>query len=133
MNVLTQLILVSLGGALGASARFGISQFATHWFKGTFPLGTLIANVVGCFLIGMMVGSGRGEQSESLRLGFGVGFLGALTTFSTFSAETHRHVTTNGEMMTGLLNIGANVVLGLLAVFVGVIVGKKFFGTLVAE
>ncbi len=129
MTILAQFLLVGLGGALGAASRFGISQFVGLWFKGTFPAGTLIANLLGCLLIGVLLGSGQDKNHESLRLGFGVGFLGALTTFSTFGAETHRHLTTEGEMLTGMANIGLNVTLGLVAVFIGMVIGKKLVGT----
>ncbi len=121
------LFLISLGGALGALVRYFIAiTFGTITSYG-FPIGTLLANVVGCFLIGLLVGSGAGEQNENMRLGIGVGFLGALTTFSTFSAETLQQML-NGNWGVATINVVANLALCLIAVFAGVIVGRKIWG-----
>ena len=122
-----QILLVALGGALGAIGRFGINEILTAVFKLPFPLGTLVANVVGCFLIGVLIGSGIGETSRSARLGFGVGFLGALTTFSTFGAETIQHAS-DGRWSLAIGNVSANLTLGLAAVMLGIATGKRFFG-----
>jgi len=92
----------------------------------SFPLGTLIANLLGCFLIGILIGSGKTETNNSLKLSFGVGFLGALTTFSTFGAETIGHAQSGNLGIAGA-NVAVNVVVGLLAVVIGMAVGQKLF------
>jgi CrcB protein len=122
-----QFLFVALGGALGAISRFGISQYFSSASKSGFPIGTLVANVCGCFLIGMLVGSGAHEKSEAARVGFGVGFLGALTTFSTFGAETINHAN-DGQFVHAIGNVSANLILGLLAVMIGMAAGRKLFG-----
>jgi CrcB protein len=78
---------IAMGAALGAWARWGLAS-ALNGRLALFPLGTLAANLIGGFLIGVaMAWFGRGGWSEELRLFVVTGFLGALTTFSTFSAE----------------------------------------------
>ena len=126
MKLEIQLLLIGLGGALGAMSRFGIATMTKSWFGEGFPIGTLIANLTGCFLIGMLVGSGQAEKSDPLRLGLGVGFLGALTTFSTFGAETIAQID-DGRWIQALGNVSANVVLGLACVMLGMMTSKKLF------
>ena len=92
MRTAIELMLIGAGGAIGAMSRFGIAEFSRRMFSNSFPIGTLLANLAGCFLIGVLLGSGQADKSEPLRLGVGVGFLGALTTFSTFGAETIQKV-----------------------------------------
>jgi len=89
-------------------------------------MGTLIANLVGCFLIGILIGSGKADTNHHLRLSFGVGFLGALTTFSTFGAETMHHAQHGAAWVAGL-NVAVNLIGGLLAVFVGIALGQRLF------
>jgi len=123
MKPLMEILLVAGGGALGALSRFGIHQFSERFFKGDFPFGTFIANALGCLLIGILIGSGRAESSQTWRLAFGVGFLGALTTFSTFSAETIRSAN-DGSLGIAFANVAANLIVGLTAVGVGIWIGK---------
>jgi len=124
MRTEIEILLVGLGGAFGAITRYGISSLSNKFFAQSFPLGTLIANLAGCFLIGMILGSGHSEKSHPIRLGVGVGFLGALTTFSTFGAETMTHAN-EGNWSIALGNIFANVILGLTFVFLGMMAGRK--------
>lgn len=124
-----QILLIGLGGALGAISRFGIAQLARRLFSESgpwFPLGTLVANLLGCFLIGVLIGSGHADKSDPIRVGVGIGFLGALTTFSTFSAETISQFH-HGSVWMAIANILANVVLGILCVGIGIVAGKKIF------
>lgn len=120
-------VWVGMGGALGALTRYGIATWVETWWQGSFAVGTLIANVVGCFLIGILTGSGSTDRSEPLRLGLGVGFLGGLTTFSTFGADTYQHFSSEGELAHGIANIGLNVSLGLIAVMAGYFIGRRWF------
>ncbi len=128
MRTEIELLLIGIGGAIGAVSRFGIAELAKRYFAGPFPLGTLIANLAGCFLIGILLGSGHAEKNEPLRLGVGVGFLGALTTFSTFGAETVKSAQ-EGNWAVAAGNISANLVLGLICVAMGMVVAKKLFAT----
>jgi CrcB protein len=85
------LLLVAVGGALGASGRYGLSTLTLRHFGPGFPVGTLAANIIGSALMGFLVGwlAFKGaEASQSFRLFLGVGLLGGFTTFSAFSLES---------------------------------------------
>jgi len=93
LNVLT----VAAGGALGASARYGLSVLMLGLFGPGFPVGTLLANIFGGFLMGLLMGwlaSHSPEGANSIRLFAGVGILGGFTTFSAFSLEAMRMIET---------------------------------------
>lgn len=117
--------LVGVGGFVGAVCRFGIAEISRWVWASPFPAGTLIANLTGCFLMGVLIGSGRAEFNNTLRLSFGVGFLGALTTFSTFGAETVNQAQTSGLSAAGV-NVVANLIGGLAAVVAGIYLGHRF-------
>lgn len=119
-------LLVGAGGFAGAICRFGIAHSSRFLGATSFPLGTLIANVAGCFLIGILIGSGKADTHQNLRLSFGVGFLGALTTFSTFGAETIQHAQSGAPWIAGL-NVAVNLIGGLLAVVAGIALGQRLF------
>lgn len=84
------LLLVMLGGAIGAGLRHGVGVAAARRLGAGFPWGTLIVNLAGAFAAGILLIFllGRGEAGEPWRLFLGVGLLGGFTTFSAFSAET---------------------------------------------
>ncbi|TDR22418.1 fluoride efflux transporter CrcB [Marinicella litoralis] len=88
--MINSIIAVAIGGALGASVRFGINQLALHALHVPLFWATLMVNVVGCFLMGMAFDyfNQQAAINEALRLFITVGLLGALTTWSTFSMET---------------------------------------------
>lgn len=112
-------------GALGAVSRYVISAWVNQVAPSAVPLGTLVVNVAGCFLIGalMMWESLSETMSANVRLVVTAGFLGALTTFSTFGQETLTAWQKSG-LTSALLNIGANVCLGILAVSAGAALAK---------
>jgi len=108
------LLLVLLGGAVGAPARYLVDRWLTARLPGPFPWGTFAVNVVGSFGLGLMAAAAPGWL---LSLG-GVGFCGALTTFSTFSFETVELVE-HGRPVTAVANVGASLVVGLAAATLG--------------
>ena len=112
-----QLILVGLGGALGSLSRYGVGLALASWAGMSFPFGTLLVNVLGCFLIGLALGAGW-TPDQPLRLLLVTGFLGGFTTFSAFGGETIE-LFRAAAPARALLNIAANVVLGLLATWLG--------------
>jgi CrcB protein len=122
---LETLTLVALGGALGSVARFLLSSRLQGWVGAAFPWGTLAVNVVGCLLIGVLSGAadGRGAVSPNARAFLMVGVLGGFTTFSSFGYETLQ-LTRDGEMGRALVNIAANVVVGLAAAWGGYQAGR---------
>ena len=119
---------IGLGGALGAIARFKIRDFS-QWLLGEqFLYGTLIANVVGCFVAGFLISYWQNAQvSMTLKEGIMIGFLGALTTFSTFSLETMYLLQQQVWLKAGM-NILGNLVLCMLFVFVGAWLGGRMSG-----
>jgi CrcB protein len=115
------LLLVGFGGALGSMARYLVSTWVQTVTKSiNFPFGTLAVNLAGCLVIGFLaqLAEARGVfTSESRALVF-IGVLGGFTTFSSFGNET-LNLARGGELWNALANIGANVVIGLFAVWFG--------------
>lgn len=129
-----ELIFVAAGGSIGAVTRYGAGLAAARWLGRGFPWGTLAVNVAGCFLMGLVMEimlnleakaslpppASTDFGSSFWRQGVAIGFLGALTTFSAFGADTIRQLQ-SGQHLTALANIAANVTLSLAAVWCGVI------------
>jgi CrcB protein len=127
-------LLVAVGGSIGALTRYATGWAAAKVLGKDFPWGTLAVNLVGCFIMGLVlevladlestaaVAGTRTTQFQIAfwRQGVAIGFLGALTTFSSFGADVIRQVEA-GRAATSLINIAANVVLSLSAVWLGVI------------
>jgi len=115
-----------LGGSLGALMRFIVSTSMADKFGNSFPYGTLTVNVLGSFIMGFlaMFLVERIGIDPLLRLGLFVGFLGAFTTFSTFSMETF-NLLEQGDILRALLNMFISVILSVLAVWLGVFLGKQ--------
>lgn len=116
MNIL----IIAIGGAVGAVARYGVSLWVgQRWGRG-FPLGTFIVNVSGSFLIGLLMTlmAEKVLVDPRWRLLLVVGFLGAYTTFSTFEYETGA-LLKDGEWAYAMLNIIASVVAGFIALKLG--------------
>lgn len=124
--MLSNTLLVIIGGGLGSACRYLFSLLAVKWFGDNFPIGTLGVNLLGCFLIGLSFSlAGRNIISPMIRLLFMTGFLGGLTTFSTYALES-ANFTSNGEFLTALANIAVNNLGGLALVFLGLWFGKAF-------
>lgn len=118
-------VAVAGGGAVGALVRFAVTAWAQTHLGASFPWGTLIVNVCGCFLLGALAAFTQLYPSWSpvtARL-LGVGFLGALTTFSTFGVETIRAYL-EGQPGIAALNVLANLLAGLSAVLLGIGAGR---------
>jgi CrcB protein len=116
-----KLLLVGLGGGLGAVARYWLSGVVQEALRNvTFPYGTLTVNVLGCLIIGGLsyLGEARGVLTQEARLLLITGFLGGFTTFSTFGNETVG-LARGGESGPALANVAAHVALGLGAVWAG--------------
>lgn len=121
-----KILLVLLGGSLGALSRYGLSLLAAKLFGTRFPWGTLIVNLSGCFLIGLslaLADRGFSLMNPLARLFFVTGYLGALTTFSTYAMETSMAM--KGEShLVAVLNVLANNAAGVALVFLGMWVGR---------
>lgn len=123
--------LVFLGGGIGAVCRYLVTTHVGARFGTIFPLGTLAVNTAGSFLMGLIMGllllmveRTGSDLSEAARLLLTVGFLGGLTTFSSFSMETVT-LLRGGSYFYALLNIGSNVGLGLLAAVLGLTLAAR--------
>lgn len=119
--------MIALGGALGALARYAINVWSLERFGPGFPYGTLLVNVVGALLIGILwvLIIDKGLISEAWRPFIVVGFLGALTTFSTFSLEVVRLLETGNAWMA-LVYIGLSVVACVALVCLGMWIARIF-------
>jgi CrcB protein len=125
MPAFLQLSAIAAGGALGAVSRFGVSTGVYRLLGRDFPWGTLVVNLAGSLLMGALFVFfiERSAVAAEWRSAVLIGFLGAFTTFSTFSLETLALVE-QGEMARALLNIGASVLLCLGACWLGMVVAR---------
>jgi len=115
------ILLVAMGGAVGSVARFVLGSWAQQWSnRPDFPVGTLVVNVLGCFMIGILseLADARSLITPEARALLVVGFLGGLTTFSSFSNET-LNLIRDGEHGLASLNLMLQLGLGLAAVWLG--------------
>lgn len=111
-----KLLAVLIGGALGAASRYGIGlAFQRSLFFEGFPVATLFVNVIGSFCLALLYFLKLEHLSPALKLGLATGFLGALTTFSTFELESYI-LFEKGRLTFALLYVFGNLVLGMLAV-----------------
>jgi CrcB protein len=119
-------LLVGVGGAVGSVARYGLNMLVTSAVP-TFPLGIFIINVIGSAAIGLVAGVSMHERapfSEDARTILTVGLLGGFTTFSAFSLDTLM-LARAGRVTEAALNCGGQVLLSLIAVWVGFRVGSS--------
>lgn len=122
-----KLLLIGFGGFVGAIARYLMSGFPHRFLNGSFPYGTLLVNVLGCFIIGalMFLVEDRRMMTSGVRFFIFTGILGSFTTFSTFGFETFA-LMRESQYVSALANIGANLVIGILAVVAGWALMKSF-------
>jgi CrcB protein len=120
-------ILVSIGAALGGVLRYWLTNVSYKVFPVTFPYGTLLVNIIGSFLLGiiMFYFDERELLNPSLRLFLTIGFCGGFTTFSTFSYETIL-LFRESQILFGILNILANLLLCLAGIYLAYLLSKLF-------
>lgn len=125
-----KILLVGIGGFIGSVLRYVVSGLVQDWTKrDDFPVGTLAVNVIGCLIIGLLsqLAEARGAFTPEVRALVIIGILGGFTTFSAFGNET-LNLWRDGEGFPALLNVGAQVGLGLGAVWLGRLLGHKVWG-----
>jgi CrcB protein len=122
-------LLICLGGAIGTGLRYLTSGLAARWLGADFPYGTLIVNVVGSFLIGLIqqIGIASLFIPDATRLFLTVGIMGGLTTYSSFSYETVR-LAQMGAWSEAWVNVLVTTALCLGVCFLGIAVGRQIVG-----
>jgi CrcB protein len=121
-------LLVGAGSFVGGNARYVLSRWVGGTIDARFPLGTLLVNVGGSFLLGFVAGllaTRALPHSDSLRLALGVGFCGGFTTFSTFEYETHA-LLEDGLWLPAAVNVALSLLTGLLALRLGIVAAKSW-------
>lgn len=123
---MANIVIIGVGGFIGAVARYGIALWIGQRWGRSFPLGTFIINVTGSFLIGLLmtVMAERFTENPQWRLFLVVGFLGAYTTFSTFEYETGA-LLKDSEWLYAGLNVVLSVVVGFAALKLGEVIAKS--------
>jgi CrcB protein len=122
-----RVLLIAIFGAIGTLARYGLQGFVQIRTSSTFPYGTLLINLTGCFLLALtyQLTVNRMVISPDLRFAIGVGFFGGYTTFSSFGWETAKMLE-DGAWVAATAYVGASVVLGLLLSIAGIRLANRF-------
>lgn len=125
--MIKEAFIIGAGGAVGSVLRYYSGQFISKNYPGQIPLGTLIVNLLGCLLIGILLGYFAKNQglSNEWKLLLVTGFCGGYTTFSTFAAENITLIQ-NQQVSQAILYIGLSVLLGLAAVYFGIMISRLF-------
>jgi fluoride exporter len=120
-----QALWISLGAVLGANLRYWVTDAVSNQYGRTFPLGTFIINLSGSLLLGVVIAIAGKEAGldPRWRAFLAVGFIGAYTTFSTYTVDSV-NLAMNGEWLLGLTNLVGSAILGGLMAFAGIYLGK---------
>jgi len=127
-SMFMKILLIAVFGGIGAITRFGVSSYLVKLTGGHFPWGTVAVNLIGCFLFGLVTSLARERHliHPTLQLYILTGFMGALTTFSTFAFESVVLMDRGNWFLFGL-NVAGQVTLGILAIMFGLWLGKASF------
>jgi CrcB protein len=121
-------VWICIGGAAGTGARYLIALWAAQRFGSAFPYGTLIVNLVGCFAIaGVMHTAAALSWSANLRSAITIGFIGGLTTYSSFNYETSR-LLEEGAVGSAMMNAGSTIVGAFIAGWLGMLFARFLLG-----
>jgi CrcB protein len=122
-----KLVFIGLGGFLGSIARYGLASLVQTKTESLFPYGTMLVNIIGCFLIGLLMTlfQERIVVSQNIRLFVIIGILGGFTTFSSFSYDTFA-LMKSGNLFGAGLNAGVSLFGCLIATWAGFYAGENF-------
>lgn len=117
---------IAIGGSLGSIARYWVGATIASRFGTKFPYGTFVINVTACVIIGFSLAflGRRAELNPAWRFLVPIGFVGAYSTFSTFEWETFSNLETGG-LLTATIYVVSSVLLGILAVWCGVLIARS--------
>jgi len=120
-----KILLIGVGGFFGAISRYYVSKGSVLLLGNKIPYGTLVVNVAGSFLLGLIftLSIEKFAVSENMRFLMAVGFLGAFTTFSTFSVEA-LYLVEDGAYLAAFYYIAGNLILSLAAAFAGIYIAR---------
>jgi len=120
-------VFIGLGGFLGSIARYGLTSLVQTKTESIFPYGTMLVNILGCFIIGLLMTlfQERIVVSQNIRLFLIIGILGGFTTFSSFSYDTFAMMKTGNFLGAGL-NAGVSLFGCLIATWFGFYIGENF-------
>ncbi|MGI4729711.1 MAG: fluoride efflux transporter CrcB [Janthinobacterium lividum] len=119
-------LLIFMGGGLGSLFRYLVNRWTVGVLTTSFPYGTFIVNMVGCFLIGFLIFITEKLSISAVewRLFLVTGFCGGFTTFSSFSYESVQLIT-NHQLLTFFVNVAGSLLLGLLATYAGISLARN--------
>lgn len=119
------ILAIALGSAIGGICRYFSQLYLARWYPGSFPLGTFVVNILGCFLIGIFYALGEKGNllTPEMRLFLTTGFCGGFTTFSTFAYENVNLLRTGDFVYAGLY-LSGSIVLGIAGVYLGILLIK---------
>jgi CrcB protein len=125
MMSIKNILLVLVGSGIGGASRYVVAEFIRQKNMLKFPLGTCLINIVGCFIIGLILGYYTKNTTENadIKLLLTTGFCGGFTTFSAFAAE-NLYLIKSGNQLTALFYVVLSVLLGIFATFLGSIIIK---------
>ncbi len=125
--MIIKFVYLAIGGATGTIARHALSQAVYRMLGASFPYGTFLVNLTGCFILGFLVSFTEKKLllDANMRLLIMVGFCGAYTTFSTFIFET-ANLIKDGEVTRAFLNVLLSVVIGFIVLRIGIFLGEIF-------
>jgi fluoride exporter len=125
---LQKYLLIAIGGALGSITRYLVGSTVTNRMGTRFPYGTFVINLSACLIIGFFLAAveRRPAVNPAFRFLIPIGFVGAYSTFSTFEWETFVHLQT-GDFLIAALYVSLSILLGLLAVWAGVVLARFAF------
>ncbi len=125
---MSRLFWICVGGAIGSGARYLVALWAAQRLGSTFPYGTLIVNLVGCFIIAVLMQAALAlGWSATLRSALTIGFVGGLTTYSSFNYDTMRLIE-EGAAGTALLNVIVTLAGGGAAGWLGLVASRVWLG-----
>lgn len=129
-SIMVKIVYILVGGAIGTYLRYAVSGYSYKLFDWIFPIGTLVVNLIGSFLIGLLWGIFEsGNLSPNIRVFIFIGILGGFTTFSSYMLET-LNLYRDGEVRLAIINLLANNIFGLIMVIGGFFLSKLLVGQL---